>query len=84
MMYTAGGRRRQYGTRARNPMPLPEIQPRMFPAQHQQYVGDEYPRTPALCSASPTTGRCQDPRFSLPNALHRIQFEIAKNIFIIT
>ncbi|MDP6111083.1 MAG: PEP-CTERM sorting domain-containing protein [Planctomycetota bacterium] len=29
----------------------------MFPVQHQQYVGDEYPRTPALRSASPTTDR---------------------------
>jgi hypothetical protein len=41
----------------RNPMQLPEIQPRMFHALHQQYVGDEYPRAPALRSASPTIGR---------------------------
>ena len=61
-----------------------EIQPRRFPVQHQQYVGDEYPRTPALCSASPTTGRCQDPKFSLPNALHQMQFELVKNVFIMT
>jgi hypothetical protein len=39
----------------RNPMPLPEIRPRMFPVQSQQYVGDEYPRGPVLRSASPTS-----------------------------
>ncbi len=32
-------------------MPRSEIQSRMFPAPHQQYVGDEYPRAPMLRSS---------------------------------
>jgi hypothetical protein len=67
----------------RDPLPAMlhfEIQSRMFPIQHQQCVGDEYPRTPVLRSASPTTDLPASPlaRFEVYGPLPIPQIQLAQ------